>query len=129
MRSIINCGDRLMKDKHDYDARANFIWAASCGTNGITSIVMKGGCLGVHVLEHPMGAIDPKVAHGAGLGVAFPAFVRANAEKGLRLELYDKIAQEVFNKRGWEGLIQGWIETLKRWGHPTTLKELFGRDD
>lgn len=47
---------------------------------------MKGGCWAVHFLEHAMGAYNPKISHGAGLGVAFPAFVRANAEKGLRLK-------------------------------------------
>lgn len=76
-----------------------------------------------------MSAIDPKVSHGAGLGVALPAFVRANAEKGLRLKQYDRIAREVFGKQGWEGLIEGWTDMLKRWKHPTTLKELFGKDD
>lgn len=59
---------------------------------------MRGGCSGIHFLEHPMGAIDPKVSHGAGLGVALPAFVRANAEKGLRLKQYDRIAREVYGK-------------------------------
>lgn len=47
---------------------------------------MKGGCWAVHFLEHAMGAYNPKISHGAGLGVAFPAFVKANAEKGLRLK-------------------------------------------
>lgn len=81
------------------------------------------------MLEHPMGAINPKISHGAGLGVAFPAFVRANAEKGLRLATYDRIAREVFGRQGWQGLIDGWIEMIKRWEHPTTLKELFGEAD
>jgi len=36
-------------------------------------------------MEHAMGAIDPTVSHGAGLGVAFPAFVKANAIRGKRL--------------------------------------------
>jgi len=36
-------------------------------------------------MEHAMGAIDPKVSHGAGLGVTFPAFVKANAIRGKRL--------------------------------------------
>lgn len=62
---------------------------------------MNNGCWAVHLLEHAMGAINPKISHGAGLGVAFPAFVRANAERGLRLHTYNRIAKEVFGKEGW----------------------------
>ena len=53
--------------------------------NGLTGVFYKGGCLAVHYLEHAMGAINPKISHGAGLGVAFPAFVKANAIRGKRL--------------------------------------------
>lgn len=42
------------------------------------------------------------------------------------MKTYDRIAKELFNKEGWQGLIDGWTDMLKRWGHPTTLKELFG---
>jgi len=108
LKSIINCGDKLQKDTNDYNARANFVWAASCALNQLSGVAMKGGCWTVHWLEHAMGAIDPSVSHGAGLGVAFPAFVRANAEKGLRLKQYARIAKDVFGRDdGWKGLIEG----------------------
>jgi len=51
----------------------------------LTGVFCKGGCWAVHYMEHAMGAIDPKVSHGAGLGVTFPAFVKANAIRGKRL--------------------------------------------
>ena len=75
----------------------------------------------MHLLEHAMGAIDPKISHGAGLGVAFPAFVKANAQRGLRLKTYERIAKDVFGKEGWEGLIEGFQAMLKQWNHPITL--------
>lgn len=81
----------------------------------------------MHGLEHAMGAIDPRISHGAGLGVAFPAFVRANAERGLRLNTYNRMAKEIYGKEGWQGLCEGWKDMLKSWNHPTTLDELFGR--
>ena len=55
----------------------------------------------MHQLEHAMGAYNPKISHGAGLGVAFPAFVKVNARHGLRLECYDRIAKDVFGLSGW----------------------------
>lgn len=136
IRSIIACGDRLQKDPGDYAARANFVWAASCALNGFSGVAMKGGCWTVHMLEHAMGAVNPKVSHGAGLGVALPAFIRARAEKGEMLQAYNRCAREIFDVRvtdddrtdkGWKGLIEGIQAVLLRWGHPTTLDELFGK--
>lgn len=128
IKSIIKCGDKLQKNTDDYEARANFCWAATCALNGLSGVAMEGGCWAVHLIEHAMGAINPKISHGAGLGVTFPAFVRINAEKGLRLEAYNRIAKEVFGKEGYQGLIDGFLELLKRWKHPTTLNELFGKE-
>ncbi|CAL6056389.1 Alcohol_dehydrogenase [Hexamita inflata] len=88
---------------------------------------MRGGCGATHFMEHAISAYDPSISHGAGLGVVFPAFVRANGERGLRLNTYDRMAKEIFNKTGWQSLIQGFQDQLKKWGHPTTLNELFGR--
>mgnify|MGYP005771170449 CR=1 FL=1 len=36
-------------------------------------------------MDHAIVAIDPNIAHGAGIGVVFPAFVKANAIRGKRL--------------------------------------------
>ncbi|CAL6079890.1 Alcohol_dehydrogenase [Hexamita inflata] len=127
-RSIINAGDKLQINTNDHVARANFIWAATCALNYMSGVAMSGGDWATHLLQHSMAAVDTKISHGAGLGVAFPAFVKVNAMRGLRLKTFDRIAREVFNKQGWQGLIEGFQDMLKRWGHPTTLNELFGRE-
>ncbi|CAL6067383.1 Alcohol_dehydrogenase [Hexamita inflata] len=128
LQSIIKAGNKLQVNTNDHVARANFVWAASCALNQLSGIAMRGGCAAVHYLEYPMAGIDPKISHGAGLGVAFPAFVRANGERGLRLKTYNRIAKEVFGREGWQGLVEGFQTLLKKWGHPTTLNELFGRN-
>ncbi|CAL6083004.1 Alcohol_dehydrogenase [Hexamita inflata] len=127
-RSIINAGDKLQKDTNDHVARANFIWAATCALNYMSGVAMQGGDWATHLLQHSMAAVDTRISHGAGLGVSFPAFVRVNAERGLRLKTFDRIAREVFGKEGWQGLIEGFQGMLKKWGHPTTLNELFGKE-
>ncbi|CAL6057894.1 Alcohol_dehydrogenase [Hexamita inflata] len=126
-RSIITAGDKLQKDTNDHVARANFIWAATCALNYMSGVSMTG-CWATHWLQHATAAVDTRISHGAGLGVTFPAFVRVNAERGLRLKTFDRIAREVFGKQGWQGLIEGFQDMLKRWGHPTTLNELFGKE-
>ncbi|CAL5980593.1 Alcohol_dehydrogenase [Hexamita inflata] len=127
LKSIIKAGNKLQLNTEDHVARANFVWAATCALNQVASIAMRGGCGATHFMEHAISAYDPSISHGAGLGVVFPAFVRANGERGLRLNTYDRMAKEIFNKAGWQGLIQGFQDQLKKWGHPTTLNELFGR--
>ncbi|CAL6014832.1 Alcohol_dehydrogenase [Hexamita inflata] len=128
LRSIIKAGDKLQQNTNDHVARANFIWAATCALNQLSAVAMRGGCGAVHYMEHPLSAQDPSISHGAGLGVVFPAFVRANGERGLRLQMYDRMAKEVFGREGWQGVIDGFQTQLKKWGHPTSLNELFGRE-
>lgn len=128
IKSMIRAGNILQTDEKNYSARANFIWAAAAALNGFASLTLLGPDTGVHSFEHAMGAINPKISHGAGLAVAFPAFIRANAECGLRLEVYDALAKQVYGKSDWQGLIEGWVEMVTRWGHPTTLAELYGRE-
>ncbi|KAH0570289.1 alcohol dehydrogenase [Spironucleus salmonicida] len=127
IKTIIKCGDILQKDPKNYDARANFCWIASCALNQYSGFGFHGGDWAVHMMEHAMGAIDPTVSHGAGLGVAFPAFVKANSKRGLRTHCYDRIAKEVYGLEGTEGLIKGFQAQLKKWGHPLTLDELFAK--
>ena len=89
---------------------------------------MKGGCWATHFFEHVLGGFDPTVSHGAGLGVIFPALVRASTARGLRQKTYAKIAKEVFGKEGAAGLIEGFQEMLTRWEHPLTLNQLMKRE-
>eukprot|EP00703_Trepomonas_sp_PC1_P004102 JAP92504.1 Alcohol dehydrogenase [Trepomonas sp. PC1] len=128
IRSIIKCGNVLQQKNDDYNARANFCWAATCALNQLSGVAMNYGCWAVHLLEHAMAAIDPSISHGAGLGVAFPAFVKVNASKGQKLQTYDRIAKEVFEKEGWQGLVEGFQDLLRKWKHPLTLNELYKRE-
>ncbi len=82
----------------------------------------------VHFMEHALSAVYPAVSHGAGLGVAFPCFVRANVARGLRLEIYARIARDLFGTDTWEGLLEGFDGLLLKWGHPRSLSELVGRE-
>ena len=101
MKAIIKSGDKLKANPKDYNARANFVWAATCALNGLCQIGTKAGDWGIHMQEHAMSAIKADVSHGAGLGVALPAYVKVCAGRNLKLKMYDRIAKEVFGKQGW----------------------------
>ena len=76
MRTIIKCLDMLKDDEKNYQARANIAWSATLALNGISGIALKGGDWSSHRLEHGISALHPDIAHGAGLAVVFPAWIK-----------------------------------------------------
>lgn len=75
IRSVVAAGKRAMAQPQDYEARATLMWAGSLSHNDLT------GCgretvLVVHQLEHELSGMYDHVAHGAGLAVLFPAWMK-----------------------------------------------------
>ena len=72
MRTVLKNAEILRDDPHNYDARAEIMWAGSISHNGLT------GCGGIgdwacHGLEHELSALF-NVAHGAGLAAIWPSW-------------------------------------------------------
>lgn len=84
LRSIIAEGPRAVADPTCYEAQANLMWAGTLAHNDIAGCGRgKGGRAGgweSHGLEHELSAHDPKIAHGAGLAVIMPAWMRYVAD-------------------------------------------------
>lgn len=82
IRAIMGAAETLVDDPRDYDARANIMWAGTLAHNDLAGCgrsVVAGGRAGgweSHGLEHEMSAFDPSIAHGAGLAVIMPAWMR-----------------------------------------------------
>ncbi len=82
VRSLIECAPRVLEDPCDYDARASIMWAGTQAHNDICGLgraAKAGGRAGgweSHALEHELSAHDPTIAHGAGLAVVLPAWMR-----------------------------------------------------
>ena len=82
IRALIEAGPRVLEQPDDYDARATVMWAgtlahndiAGCG-RGLNPAVRAGGWES-HGLEHELSAHYPQIAHGAGLAVIMPAWMR-----------------------------------------------------
>ncbi len=75
LKSVVTAGKTVMENPFDYDARATIMWASSLSHNGLTGCG-RADILAVHQLEHALSGEYDFVAHGAGLAVLFPAWMR-----------------------------------------------------
>lgn len=75
-RTCMECGRVLMDDPKDYNARANIMVASSLSHNGLTGLGRyNGGDWCSHFIEHELSG-EYDVAHGAGLAVITPAWMK-----------------------------------------------------
>ena len=72
--SIIKEAPIVMQDSRNYDARANLMWAGTMAHIGICGVGREEDWAS-HGLEHELSALYG-VAHGAGLAVMFPAWMK-----------------------------------------------------
>lgn len=74
LRTVIDNLPRVLANPEDYDARAEIMWAGSIAHNDLLG-TGREGCWGSHGIEHELSALYD-VAHGAGLAVVFPAWMK-----------------------------------------------------
>jgi alcohol dehydrogenase YqhD (iron-dependent ADH family) len=126
MRTIIAMTHRLQADQLSYEARANLAWAASLALNGLTGVGLREGDFATHRLETAMSAVFPAIAHGAGLGVLFPAWI-------LYMQHHNPATFARWAKNIWEvdtveAAVARMRSTFQGWGAPITLGELGVRE-
>ncbi len=80
LRSVIACAKTLAKNPRDLDARANIMWSATLAWNGTGLLGLENNSLPCHSLEHAMSAVYD-IAHGAGLAMVTPAWMKFKADK------------------------------------------------
>lgn len=88
MRSVISSAPVALAQPDDYHARASLMWASTLALNGLIGAGAVGDWT-CHMLEHELSA-KHGLAHGAGLAVVFPSWIRHVAmrkEKRFRLFL------------------------------------------
>ncbi len=94
LKSVIGAGRTLIDNPEDYEARATAMWASSLSHNDLTGCGRQN-VLAVHQLEHALSGEYPKIAHGAGLAVLFPAWARY-------VYLYQPARFAQFARRVWD---------------------------
>jgi alcohol dehydrogenase YqhD (iron-dependent ADH family) len=121
IKTVMQTTEILLENPKDYDARAEFAWAAIQGLNGLTPAGTEGGNFPNHMIEHSLSALF-NVAHGAGLAVVIPAWMKWYKEQNIAQ--FKRFSKEIFNSDD-ENV---GIEKLEKWfskiGAPVTLKEI-----
>lgn len=120
VKTVMETTEILLKNPKDYDARAEFMWAATQALNGSTTAGTNATRFPNHMIEHSLSALFD-IAHGAGLAIVIPAWMQWY-EKHNQAQ-FKRFAYEIF---GLENANEG-IEALKKWfkkiGAPVSLQE------
>ncbi|MFA6506863.1 MAG: iron-containing alcohol dehydrogenase [Treponemataceae bacterium] len=74
LKTVIGNATLVMSNPNDYDARAEIMWTSTIAHNNLLS-TGRVGDFGSHMIEHELSGIND-VAHGAGLAVIFPAWMK-----------------------------------------------------
>ena len=119
--TVIETTEALLVDPADYEARAQFAWAATLALNGLTYSGAAGFSYPNHAIEHSLSALF-NVPHGAGLSVVVPAWMKWFRDRN-PLQ-FERFARNVFGVEGGEqgiAALQGWYDKI---GTPTRLPQL-----
>ena len=121
IRTIMMTHRTITKEPENYEARAEFMWAATLALNGLTPAGVGVYTFPNHMIEHALSALY-NIPHGAGLSIVIPAWMKWYHER--KPEQFERFAQKIFKKnKGEEG-----IDALERWfaciNAPTKLQDV-----
>lgn len=126
VQTIMESAEVILKEPDHYHARANLMWAATLGLNGLAPAGVGGEGYPMHMIEHSLSALYD-VPHGAGLGIVAPAWMRHKCQ-GAPYK-FARFAERLFGVR--EGAVaeKAWIgiASLETWfrsiGVPVRLQD------
>lgn len=128
IKTVIDNLEVAIENPNDYKARANLMWCSTMALNGIIGLG-KEQDWNSHQIEHALSAIYD-IAHGAGLAIIFPNWMKHVYKKAIGKFKRYAIAiwnVDVTNKTDEEIALEG-IEKTKEYfskiGAPVTLREV-----
>ena len=119
IKTVMKTTKILLADPDNYDARAEFAWAATMALNGLTYVGTHGYSYPNHMLEHAISAVV-NCAHGAGLAVIMPAWMKWY--KSRNLGAFERFAREIFGVNSADDGIAAFKAWLSKIGAPVSLK-------
>ena len=133
MLAVIRAAKLAVRDPKDYDAQAQLMWASTIAHNDTVG-VGRVSDFGSHQIEHELSALYD-VAHGAGLAVVFPAWMRYHMHRDVMR--FAQFAVRVFGcemdfacpERTALAGIEAYEAFVRSIGMPTTLRELGARSE
>ena len=75
IREAMHWGYKAVRNGNDAEARQQVLWLSTVALNGTLIAGKRRGDFGVHSVEHVLSALFD-IAHGAGLSVVYPAWIR-----------------------------------------------------
>lgn len=119
VKTVMESTEILLQNPEDYNARAEFMWAATQALNGSTTAGTNPSGFPNHMIEHSLSALF-NIAHGAGLAIVIPAWMQWY--KNQNHALFERFSKEIF---GLNSVDEG-ILALKNWfakiGAPVSLE-------
>lgn len=120
VKTVMDTTESILKEPDNYNARAEFMWAATLALNGLAKLGIKGGSFPNHMIAHALGGLYD-LAHGACLSIVIPAWMRWYKDKNPAQ--FERFAKELFDKnKAEEGILE-----LKTWfkkiGAPVNLQD------
>lgn len=79
VKALLVNGERVMKEPHNYDVRAEIQWLASIAHNNLLD-TGRIGDWGSHRIEHELSA-QYGITHGEGMAIVLPAWLRYMADR------------------------------------------------
>ncbi|MBR3842510.1 MAG: iron-containing alcohol dehydrogenase [Christensenellaceae bacterium] len=128
LKSLMKYAPIAIKENENYEARAEIMWACKIAHDG-TLGVGKIGDWASHNIEHELSAFND-VAHGAGLAIVFPAWMRYTykQDKNLFLQFVARVLNVDIDYEYVDYSINLGIDKLKEFfksiGLPTSLSEI-----
>ena len=122
LTTVIEAGRTAMAKPDDYEARAALMFAGSLSHNGLTGAGRRCG-LWAHKLQHEMSALDPRIVHGAGLAVVWPAYLEFFARRGVFTERLERYARKIWGEATIEGGIAATRAYFRELGMPGRLAD------
>ncbi len=120
VKTVMESTEILLQNPEDYNARAEFMWAATQALNGSTTAGTNPSGFPNHMIEHSLSALF-NIAHGAGLAIVIPAWMQWF--KNQNHAQFERFSKEIFELNS----VDEGILALKNWfakiGAPVHLEE------
>ena len=130
VKAVIKGFKKVQVNLQDWDARASIMWAGALAWNGLCNAGVEGAVIPNHMLEHPLSALYD-VAHGAGLAILFPVWLRYRKETIIPrilqfgrniLDMEDEI-EGLSDTNACDTIISRFADFIRSMGCPSSIAE------
>jgi alcohol dehydrogenase YqhD (iron-dependent ADH family) len=121
IRALIQSTNMIMDDQNNYNARADFMWAATLALNGLTTAGIGSYGFPNHMIGHSLSAIYD-IAHGASLSIVFPAWLKYSMKK--KPDKITQFGKAVFHRDTAQQAIESLENFFKSIKTPIRLSEI-----